>query len=86
MLNDGYEKVISSYICPFSNQIDDIPTYLQTNPGLFKVAQFRRWMVLATGSQLIDDIKMATDDVLSRSEPVNEVRFRYCAKLSVHPQ
>jgi hypothetical protein len=63
-------------ICPFLNQIDDAPTYLQTSPGLFKIAQFRRWMVLATGSQLIDDIRRAPDNVLSMKDPLNEVCFR----------
>jgi hypothetical protein len=76
ILKNGYEKVILPLtICLFSSQIDDAPTYLQTSPGLFKIAQFRRWMVLATGSQLIDDIRRAPDNVLSVREPVDEVCF-----------
>ena len=39
-------------------------------------------MVLATGSQLIEDVRRAPDDVLSRAEPLNEVRCT--AKWSVH--
>ena len=35
-------------------------------------------MVLATGSQLIDDIRRAPDDVLSPSEPGKEVS---CASM-----
>ena len=30
-------------------------------------------MVLATGYELIDDIRKAPDDILSRIEPINEV-------------
>jgi hypothetical protein len=51
------------------------PLLPSDNPGLFKIAQFRRWMVLATGSQLIDDIRRAPDNVLSVKEPVNEVLY-----------
>ncbi|KAI0277140.1 cytochrome P450 [Russula aff. rugulosa BPL654] len=47
--------------------------YEKTKPGLFKIANFRRWMVLATGSQLIDDIRKAPSDVLSISEPGKEI-------------
>ena len=32
-------------------------------------------MVLASGSELIDDIRRAPDDVLSRSESIKEVRI-----------
>lgn len=39
-------------------------------------------MVLATGSQLIEDVRRAPDNVLSRAEPLNEVRC--AAKWSVH--
>ncbi|KAI0272854.1 hypothetical protein BGY98DRAFT_153281 [Russula aff. rugulosa BPL654] len=42
--------------------------YKKTRPGLFKIASFRRWMVLASGSELIDDIRRAPDDVLSRTK------------------
>jgi hypothetical protein len=35
-------------------------------------------MVLATGSQLIDDIRRAPSDVLSFSEPMKEVRWCLC--------
>ena len=75
MLKNGYEKAICN-IYPFLNRIVDASTYLQISPGLFKIAQFRRWMVLATGSQLIDDIKRAPDNVLSHTEPMDEVCFR----------
>jgi hypothetical protein len=35
---------------------------------------FRRWMVLATGSELIEDVRKAPDDALSLLEPTIEVR------------
>jgi hypothetical protein len=37
-------------------------------------------MVLATGPQLIDDIRRAPSDVLSMSEPMKEVCWCQCAK------
>ncbi|KAN0116359.1 cytochrome P450 monooxygenase [Russula decolorans] len=42
--------------------------YEKTRPGLFKIADFRRWTVFATGPDLIEDIKRAPEDVLSRKE------------------
>lgn len=56
---------------PSSYQTDD--TYHQSKPGLFKIANFRGWMVLATGPDLIDDIKRAPDNVLSTSAAKNAV-------------
>ena len=49
---------------------------IQTSPGLSKIAQFRRRMVPATGSQLIDDVRRAPDNVLSMMKPLNEVCFK----------
>ncbi|KAN0118579.1 hypothetical protein V8E52_005002 [Russula decolorans] len=40
-------------------------------PGLF-IAKFRRWLVPATGRELIDDIKRTPDDVLSNAESINK--------------
>jgi hypothetical protein len=73
MLDEGYKKVICLLLFARSSyQADDAPC-LQTNPGLFKISSFRRWMVLATGSALIDDIKKAPDDVLSHAQTTDEV-------------
>ena len=53
-----------------------LPSYLiQTKPGLFKIAFFRRWVVLAAGPELTEDIRKAPDNVLSMIEPVYEVRI-----------
>jgi len=46
--------------------------YRKSKPGLFKVATFRRWMVLATSADLIGDVKMAWEDVLSQRGPARE--------------
>jgi len=39
--------------------------YEKTKPGLFRIALFRRWMVLPSGPELIEDVRKAPDDVLS---------------------
>ena len=47
---------------------------MQNKPGLFKFASFKRWIVIPSGSELIEDVRKATDDFLSNSEPLMEVR------------
>ncbi|KAH8996774.1 cytochrome P450 [Lactarius akahatsu] len=39
--------------------------YEKTGRGLFKTATLRRWMVLASSPELIEDVRKASDDVLS---------------------
>jgi hypothetical protein len=46
----------------------------QNKPGLFKFAIFKRWVVVPTDMKSIEDVKKATDDVLSNHEPLREVR------------
>ncbi|KAH9975529.1 cytochrome P450 [Lactifluus volemus] len=41
-----------------------------TRPGLFKIAHFRRWVVLAAGPELAEDIRKAPDNVLDMRAPV----------------
>ena len=48
-------------------------SYFQTRPGLFKIAKFRRWMVLVAGPELIEDVRKAPENVLSRLEPIIDV-------------
>ena len=43
--------------------------------GLFKIATFRGWMVLASNPELIEDVKKAPEDILSFRVPVREVRM-----------
>ncbi|KAH9072825.1 cytochrome P450 [Lactarius deliciosus] len=46
--------------------------YEKTRRGLFKIATFRGWMVLASGPELIEDVKKAPDDVLTRNASLVE--------------
>jgi cytochrome P450 len=72
----GFRDPILSYFSALQFSFDDVRMlregYKKTKPGLFKIANFRRWMVLVVGSELIDDIRRAPDDVLSMIEPVTE--------------
>ena len=71
MLKEGYEKVIClSLIDPSSIKLTML---LHLDKTLFKIISYRRWIVLATGPQLIDDIRNALDDILSFHEPANEI-------------
>ncbi|KAF8271106.1 cytochrome P450 [Lactarius quietus] len=56
MLKSGYEKVML-----FLTLRPDS----QSRLGLFKIPTFRRWMVLASGPEQIEDVRKAPDDVLS---------------------
>ncbi|KAI0280021.1 cytochrome P450 [Russula aff. rugulosa BPL654] len=71
----GFSDPILSHLSSLRFYFNRIPMlkegYEKTRPGLFKIANFRRWMVLAGGSELIDDIRRAPDDVLSVRETRN---------------
>jgi hypothetical protein len=45
----------------------------QSGRGLFKIATLRRWKVLASSPELIEDVRKAPDDVLSVTAQANEV-------------
>ena len=45
----------------------------QAGPGLFKVATLSTWMVLPTNSELVDDIRKASEEILSHAVPTDEV-------------
>ena len=47
---------------------------IQNKPGLFKFANFERWVVMPSGSELIEDVRKATDEILSTNERFREVR------------
>jgi len=51
-----------------------LPFDLQKGRGLFKIATFRRWMVLASNPELVEDARKAPDDVLSVKAAGMEVR------------
>jgi hypothetical protein len=42
---------------------------------LFKVPQINKWLVLATGPKLIEDVRRMTDDQASSFEAIAEVRY-----------
>ncbi|KAF8467587.1 cytochrome P450, partial [Russula ochroleuca] len=72
----GFSDPILSYFSALRFNFDSVRMlkegYESTRPGISKVAIFRRWVVLATGSELIEDVGRAPEDILSRTEPVNE--------------
>jgi hypothetical protein len=74
MLKYGYEKVLFPFYC------SDPPLYLalqsdfQTGRGLFKIATYRRGMVLASSPQLIEDVGKAPEDVMAFTLPRSEAR------------
>jgi len=72
----GFSDPILSYFSALKFNFDGIRMlkdgYEKTSPGLFKIATFRRWMVLAAGPELIEDIRRAPDNVLSMREPIIE--------------
>jgi cytochrome P450 len=69
----GFSDPILSYFSALRYTFDGIRMlregYKKTGPGLFKIANFRRWVVLVVGSELLDDIRKAPDDVLSILQP-----------------
>ncbi|KAI0277137.1 cytochrome P450 [Russula aff. rugulosa BPL654] len=72
----GFRDPILSYFSALQFSFDDARMlregYKKARPGLFKIANFRRWMVLVVGSELLDDIRRAPDNVLSMVEPITE--------------
>lgn len=73
----GFSDPILSYLSAFRFYLNSEPMlkegYDKTRPGLFKIASFRRWTVFASGSDLIEDIKRAPDNVLARKELFEEI-------------
>ncbi|KAH9072829.1 cytochrome P450 [Lactarius deliciosus] len=65
----GFSDPILSYFSALRFIFDGLSRlkygYEKTRRGLFKTATFRRWMVLASGPELIEDVRKAPDDVLS---------------------
>ena len=74
MLKNGYEKVnVFVYKVPSLFRADGSNS--QTTQGLFKTATFRRWMVLASRPELIEDVRKAPENVLSMNASAIEVRM-----------
>jgi hypothetical protein len=73
VLKEGYEKVyIVSLILISLPELRVVR--FQNKPGLFKIATFRRWIVVPSGSELIEEVMKAPDSTLSVREPLQDVR------------
>jgi len=73
----GFSDPILSYFSALRFVFDGLSMlkygYEKTGRGLFKIATFRRWMVLASSPQLIEDVRKAPEDILSLSIPRTEL-------------
>ncbi|KAH9061886.1 cytochrome P450 [Lactarius vividus] len=82
----GFSDPILSYFSALRFMFDSLPIlkygYENTRPGLFKIATFRRWMVLVSGPELVEDVRKAPDDVLSLyAWAIESVQFEYTLDL-----
>ncbi|KAH9975536.1 cytochrome P450 [Lactifluus volemus] len=82
----GFSDPVLSYISAARFTLDGVRMlregYEKTRPGLFKIPFFRRWVVLAAGPELIEDMRRAPDNVLNMIEPVFEdLQANYTFKL-----
>ncbi|KAH9066646.1 cytochrome P450 [Lactarius vividus] len=75
----GLSDPILSYYSALRFNIDGLPMlrygYENARRGVFKIAAFRRWMVLASGPELVEDIRKAPDDVLSVKASMTEFEY-----------
>ncbi|KAI0060038.1 cytochrome P450 [Artomyces pyxidatus] len=71
----GYTTPLLSYITAFQFKAKGEALLREGSrkykPGLFKVAMLDHWLVVATGRELIEDLRRAPDDVLSMGEATN---------------
>src|SRR5713226_9900344 len=73
MLQEGYKKVyLSLILIPRTRRLR--LRLFQTKPCLFKVASFRGWIVVLSGSELIEEVIRSPDNTMSVREPLEEVR------------
>ncbi|KAI9441475.1 cytochrome P450 [Lactarius indigo] len=70
----GFSDPILSYFSALRSSLVAFPD-LNMGRGLFKTATFRRWLVLASGPELIEDLRKAPDDVLSLMAPLIEIEY-----------
>jgi cytochrome P450 len=76
----GFSDPILSYFSALRFTFDGLPMLKygyekansQTGRGLFKIATLRRWNVLASSPELIEDVRKAPDDLLSLNESAIE--------------
>ncbi|KAI9447173.1 hypothetical protein BJY52DRAFT_1193545 [Lactarius psammicola] len=82
----GFSDPILSYFSALRFIFDGLPIlkygYEKTRPGLFKIATFRRWLVLVSGPELVEDVRKAPDDVLSLyASAIESIQFEYTIDL-----
>jgi hypothetical protein len=76
MLKQGYEKVyyiLNSHLLVRA-EAGATRRRFQTKPGLFKIATFRRWIVVPSGPELIEEVMKAPDTAMAVLEPFLDVR------------
>jgi len=67
----GFSDPILSYLTALRFQLNSLPMLKygyeksRSRLGLFKIATFQRWIVLASDLELVEDIRKAPDDILS---------------------
>ncbi|KAH9063634.1 cytochrome P450 [Lactarius vividus] len=72
----GFSNPILSYLSFFRFYFDSFRVlkegYNKAKPGLFRIATFWTWMVFVTSPELIEDVRTAPDNVLSRRRSAKE--------------
>ncbi|KAH9176040.1 cytochrome P450 [Lactarius sanguifluus] len=73
----GFSDPILSYFSALRFNVDGLPMlkygYENARRGVFRIATFRRWMVLVSGPELVEDVRKAPDDVLSTKASTAEL-------------
>ncbi|KAH9072143.1 cytochrome P450 [Lactarius deliciosus] len=76
----GFSDPILSYYSALRFNIDSLPMlkygYENARRGVFKIAGFRRWMVLISRPEQIEDVRKAPDDVLYFSSNIHWAYWR----------
>ncbi|KAF8471427.1 cytochrome P450 [Russula ochroleuca] len=71
----GFSDPILSYLSAFRYNLLNGALmlkegYEKTKPGLFKIATFRRWIVVPSGTEMIEEVLKAPDSALSARGPL----------------
>ncbi|KAN0126095.1 cytochrome P450 [Lactarius tabidus] len=73
----GFSDPILSYFSALRFVFDGLSMliygYDKMERGLFKIATFQRWMVLASSPELIEDVRKAPEDILCSTAPRTEL-------------
>ncbi|KAH9036363.1 cytochrome P450 [Lactarius pseudohatsudake] len=75
----GFSDPILSYYSALRFNINGLPMlqygYENARRGVFKIAGFRRWMVLVSGPEQVEDVRKAPEDVLSVKASSAELEY-----------